>query len=279
MKHSLSILLLSLLVAVACTNSAQPTSDVGVSAAPARIGWSEELPKLRGEVDSVRMVIEEPEHTTIYKYIYKFNQRGDVEEVLTLFSDDTPNDKWLYKYDDNGRKKELAWYRDEGPFWQTCRYKYDEQGNMVESRESTDDAMLNRIIYSYDEQGRISEMTYCDDDGNVSGRIYCKYDSEGREIERTQCSESGEVYYTYLYKYDTYGNMIEWIGYGTDNNKSYERYNYDSYNNKVEIIADDWIGHYKYKYDSTGNVVECREYNGKENILRRVVKFKISYRQ
>ncbi len=276
MKHSFWLTILSLFVAVSCVEQSADLSD----RAPRRCGWHEYMPKLRGEVDSVAVVVTESEILMRYKYTYKFNERGDVEQWSSFYGDGRSYDKRIYKYDSEGRNTELAWYRDEGPFWQTVRYKYDEQGNMVESCESTDYAVLNRELCKYDVLGRLSEVAFGDGEDGSFGRIIYKYDTEGRKIEKIAYTSSGTIDNKECYFYDANGNDAGYDLYDEDGNiKSSERYGYDSKGNRIEVSGDSYRRQYQYKYDAQDNVVECKEYDAKNKTLLRTAEFDIYYRQ
>ena len=80
--------------------------------------------------------------------------------------------------------------------------------------------------------------------------------------------------------YDANGNDAGYDLYIAKNEvPSSVRYSYDSKGNKIEAKGDDWHHRYQYKYDAQDNVVECKEYDAKMDTLRRIVEFKIYYRQ
>ena len=69
MRGSILFAILSLFVAVSCAENA---TDVQHEKVAERCGWNEYMPKLRGDVDSVAIVITEPAYDATYKYGYKF---------------------------------------------------------------------------------------------------------------------------------------------------------------------------------------------------------------
>lgn len=289
MKHTLLFAILSLFMAVSCADTpkqsfeaeVEVTSEVKVAAAPIRCGWNAEMPKLRGDVDSVLVVERGTESGMIYKYSYTFNSRGDVEEWRSFFADGEPCDRRVYRYDAEGRNTELAWYRHEGPFWQTVRYKYDAEGKMVESCEGTEGSILNREIYNYDEQGRLVKEIFGDGEEENHGRVCYKYDAEGHKIEKLlSYSPSGELYSKTQYLYDADGNEVG-VDYYDDDGKMWSsvRYSYDSKGNRTEFVDDSWHHRYLYKYDAQDNVVECKVYDAKTKALCYVVEYTIYYRQ
>ena len=276
MKHSLLFSILLLFVAVSCAENA---ADAQHEKVPERCGWNEYMPKLRGEVDSVAMVVTEPEYDVTCKYSYKFNSRGDVEEWNSLYSNEEPCDKRVYKYDSEGRNTELAWFRSEGPFWQTLRYTYDEKGKVVESRESAEGMELNRVLYKHDEQGRLIEVTF-EDGGECYGRYCYQYDNKGRKLNKVSYTSSGVLNGQERFFYDENGNDAGYDLYDENGEvQSSVRYSYDSKGNKIEGKGDSWHHQYQHTYDAQDNVVESKEYDVKTNTLRRIVEFKIYYRQ
>lgn len=276
-----------LLFVVSCSD----TSSEVWPKAPVRCGWGEEMPKLRGEVDSVVIDYYTIAHnlyfsgsvdTTKVTYAFKFNSRGDVKERCSLFSDGRPDDKKLYKYDAEGRNTELAWYRPEGPFWQICRYKYDANGNKVESADYLGHTLVDRWLYEYDSQGRMVAAMSCDTEGVCLGKICYKYDDDGCKIEEANYDREGRYKGRKLYKYDADGNEIEFASYDEQGKqRSLILYKYDAKGNKMETIDRTDRSLYQYKYDAMGNVTECRvceEPQSSENFVEMVAEFEIYYR-
>lgn len=277
MKQSILFAILSMFVLASCSSNAVSEEPKQITT---RCGWGEELPELRGEVDSVLVVVCEMPDSIELKYSYKFNQRGDVEEWCSFNSDGTPCDKRIYKYDAEGRNTELAWYRAEGPYWQKSHYKYDAQGNMVESRSSMEDALLDRVLYKYDEHARKIEAISSNDENDCLGKICYKYSANGTEVETLSYDRSGKLTDRSVCKYDANGNVAALTYFDEEDMPMIvDSYNYDAQGNLVERVSLNWISQYQYKYDSEGNVVESREFSGRELALSRVTTFKIYYRQ
>lgn len=287
MRYSLLSAIALLLVAVSCGDAA---SEVWPKA-PVRCGWGEEMPKLRGAIDSVVISHYTIAHglyfsgsvdTTKVLYTFKFNRRGDVEESCSYFADGKLYDKKLYKYDAEGRNTELAWYRPEGPFWQRSHFKYDAEGNRVESADYLGATLVDRWLYEYDSQGRMVEASSCDAEGVSVGKVCYRYDSQGRKIEEANYDRESRYKGKGLYKYDAAGNETEYSSYNErGEQRSLISYRYDAKCNRVETIDRADRTTYQYKYDTLGNVVECRvsdEPKDSESFVDRVAEFKIYYR-
>ena len=278
MRGSILFAILSLFVAVSC---AEKPSREEVTKAPEREGWHSNMPKLRGDVESVtemESVVFETD-TLEYKYLYKFNQRGDLEERKSFYSDGTPYDSWHYKYDAEGRLVELVWYRCDGAGCQTVNYEYDTTGKMVEMREMLGGEPIDRHIYKYDEQGRMTEDISCDSEGVTFGKVCIRYDSKGRKSEEIDYATSGISSGKRVFTYDERGNNRSLSCYDKNGRLVvYTQYKYDSLDNIIEVVDNNDISRYQYKYDSVGNVVELREYRDKKGTLSRIVGYQIIYR-
>ena len=279
MRHSILFAILSLFVAVSCV---EKPSRKEVAKAPEREGWHSNMPKLRGDVESVTELewVVLGTDTVEYKYLNKFNQRGDLEERKSFYSDGTPYDSWHYKYDTEGHLTEVAWYRCDGAGCHLANYEYDTAGKMMEMRETLGDGPLDRHIYKYDEQGRMTEDISCDDEGNTFGRVCIRYDSKGRKSEEDDYTISGTFSGKRVFTYDERGNNTS-LSYYDENYRLwiYIQYKYDSLDNIIEVVDNNDLSRYQYKYDSVGNVVEFREYRDKKGTLSRIVEYQIVYRQ
>jgi hypothetical protein len=150
---------------------------------------------------------------------------------------------------------------------------------VVESRESAEGMELNRVLYKHDEQGRLIEVTF-EDGGECYGRDCYQYDNKGRKLNKVSYTSSGVLNGQERFFYDENGNDAGYDLYDENGEvQSSVRYSYDSKGNKIEGKGDSWHHQYQHTYDAQDNVVESKEYDVKTNTLRRIVEFKIYYRQ
>ena len=146
------------------TKQSSEANDVKPKA-PERQGWKGSL---YGDVESVTISEydlkerfgEEVKGDLKDRYIYKFNERGDVIEKARYNSDGSLDEKIIYKYDSKGNQIEEAFYTSGGSLDWKYIYKYDSNGNQIEGAHyNSDGSLYRKLIYKYDSKGNIIECT------------------------------------------------------------------------------------------------------------------------
>lgn len=119
--------------------------------------------------------------TLTEKYIYSYNEQGDLAETLTYFgADDNKANKTTYEYTyTNGKVVECSTYQD-GRHSNTKKYTYTENGTLFQEETWTDGVMT--MCWTYNEDGTPAEMEWTIKD-SVSQRVFT-YDENGNMIQR-----------------------------------------------------------------------------------------------
>ena len=247
-----------------------------------------------------------------YMSYYKFNEKGDVIEMMLYNSDGTLYSKDIYKYNAQGAIAETSYYNANGAIKRKVIYKYDSLGNNTERAEYNSDGSLNgKEIYKYDNHGNRTEEATFKSDGSLSYKYLSCYDAQGRIIDKTYYRDS-KAEMQWHYKYDSAGNWAEWIcyyevggnyewknimEYDADGNllsevvydinglrhhdKYSDKYVYDSYGNMIEhttYLIDAVVDKCLKKYDSHGNVIEEILFKTEAMIPSYITEYKIEYR-
>ena len=93
------------------------------------------------------------------KTTYKYNDKGILKESDS-YDKNKYLYKWIYKFDDKGHQTEVAKYNDQDGFVERWTYKYDDKGNNTELAYYAD-SLLQKFVYSYNEYNdRIEEILY-----------------------------------------------------------------------------------------------------------------------
>ena len=212
------------------------------------------------------------------KYIYKYDEKGNLAEEKRYGYDSLLIYKGIYKYDEKDSKIEENhyYYHSDGKLDRKYIYKYDNKGNKIE--ESYSDGWLDpQRIDKYDDKGNVIETISCDSYNNCSKSV-SKYNDKGKIIERNNYKSDGGLDYKHIFKYDIKGNNVEENYYNSDG-KLYSQvtYKYDEKGNEIEYAL--WKDCYKcpngsmnynrkyvYKYDDGGNMIEKSEYKSDGNL-------------
>lgn len=214
----------------------------------------------------------------INKYIYFFNDTGNIFEEDYYGLNDDFKYKDIYKYDDKGNliernRNNLTSYKNS--------YVYDEKDNIIEdSGYNSNSNSYEKTTFEYDNKGNIIVKTRFDINDSLISRDTCKYDTKGNKIESRFYTKSTALKLSY--KYDNNGNRIEeywcWLA-----NSSFMKKIISKYNDKGNVIeaysykADGSIDNkftYNYDYDEAGNWIKKTPFeNGtaKNSIERKIV--------
>ena len=124
-------------------------------------GW--ETDNLRGKVKSYTQSsydsaerFGEIQKTLFSKETYKYDDKSNLIEDNSYYSDSSLNCKWTYKYDDKSNRIEAIWYKSDGSFYGKYINKYDDKSNLIEENGYNADGSLEykRIFkYEFDEKG------------------------------------------------------------------------------------------------------------------------------
>jgi hypothetical protein len=169
----------------------------------------------------------------LYKYIYSFNENGNLIETNSYDPDGNLDGKYTYSYDNiKGNKTEMTSYNPDGSSDERCAYKYDSKGNLIQE------------IWYYP-------------DGSISKKYNYKYDDKGNEIAMNRYDFHDSLICKDSYKYNDKGEKIEWNHFnlspptdGTLSKKVIFKYD-EKENINVESIylADGSFECFSYKYD------------------------------
>jgi len=164
------------------------------------------------------------------KFIYSFNEKGNIIETNLYDPDDNLDGKYSYTYDNNkGNKTEMISYNPDGSKDESCTYKYDSKGNMIEEVwYNTDGKLSKKYRYKYDEKGNQIEMDRYEGRDSLICKDSYKFDDKGERIEWNHYNLSpptdGSLSKKVIFKYDETGNMSVENIYLSDGN--FESYTY-----------------------------------------------------
>ncbi len=175
----------------------------------------------------------------LYKYIYSFNEKGNLIEtnsydpdgnldgkytytndnlkgtkieMISYNPDGSSDEKCTYNYDSKGNLILEIWYDAEGSISKKYGYKYDDKGNEIAmNRYDAHDSLLCKDSYKYDDKGEKIEWNHFNlsppTDGSLSKKVIFKYDDNGNiNVENIFLSDGNFENYTYKYDYAKKGN-------------------------------------------------------------------------
>lgn len=264
MKHTiLTSLLISLLVLASCSDNSQQKVEP-----PTRQGWDSELPILKGDVESITItqyairrasgkIVKFAEES---KYLYRFNQRGDVVERVEYDNNNMPSHRCLYTYDSENRMVEAAWYKNDTLMTWKALYAYDDKGRMIEEAGyNSDGSKLDFTLYTYDAMGRKTEAACYSGEGVLQLVSFLQYDENGLLKEDARYYGDGKLGYKYAYNYNESNCLVEIEEYDYEGPVSATKY---IRNDEDRILAEESYDargtledRKAYIYDTKGNVV------------------------
>ena len=123
-------------------------------------GW--ETDNLRGKVKSYTQSsydsaerFGEIQKTLSSKETYKYDDKSNLIEDNSYYSDSSLNCKWTYKYDDKDNRIEANGYSANGSFNGKYINKYDDKGNQIEENYYKADGSLDsKETYKYEFDGK-----------------------------------------------------------------------------------------------------------------------------
>ena len=169
----------------------------------------------------------------IYKYIYFFNENGNLIETNSYDPDGNLDGKYIYAYDNKkGNKTEMTSYNPDGSSDEKCTYKYDGLGNLIqEIWYGPDDKISKKYIYKYDDKGNEISMNRYDSHDSLICKDSYKNDDKGEKIEWNHYNLSpptdGSLSKKVIFKYDEKGNINVQNIYLADGSFECYSYKYD----------------------------------------------------
>ena len=163
--------------------------------------------------------------------------------------------KYIYKYDENGNIIEYNHYKSDGSLNRKRTYKYDENGNIIESNDILNESYDRTLIIRYDKNVNNIEWSWHGSDGYSSEKNTARYDENGNIIEENEFWQG-----KFTYNYDVNGNEIEWNWYLNDG-ILYKKHTkqYDVNGNEIEFNFYEYgelVSTKTCKYDENGNTIE-----------------------
>jgi len=97
--------------------------------------------------------------TSYSSTIYKYDNKGILKETDS-YDKNNYLYKWIYKFDDKGNQSEAAKYNDKNTFEERWAYIYDERGNNIEL-SLYQDSLKQKFVYKYNEHNdKAEEILY-----------------------------------------------------------------------------------------------------------------------
>lgn len=149
----------------------------------------------------------------INTYVYDDNDNL-MEKNVFFKKSDSLEYRWIYKYNKKGYLEEINVYDYEGGLALKLTYKYDWWGNRKEEKEfSYDGDLLDSYTYKYDWKGKLTKKILIKADNNCT----FSYDKNGdlNEINPGYHNNTkGKL--SMKYEYDNFGNWIKMVTFWED---------------------------------------------------------------
>ena len=227
-----------------------------------------------------------------FRYIYTYNDIGQVVERADYNEDGSATGKTTYTYDSTGSRtaevyydteggkalttyeaggciSELDWYRPDGSVSMRRAFTFKIIGSIVEQYYYEDGMYHSKSISVYNQTGQEVERAVYNRDGSLYGKDLKTYDAQGLIVERAVDSDADGVAEERMeFTYDDKGTLLGMIHTRPKDGLSLEPVNrryiyaYDFHGNIVEFSGYDADGSlvsqetYAYEYDSYGNWIK-----------------------
>jgi len=194
-----------------------------------------------------------------YKYVYKYDEKGNKTEENIYNSDGELESKSIYKYDNRGNKIEENNYSSNGKLEEKFIYKYDNKGNKTEENKYNSIGELEyKSIYKYDSKGNKIEAKSYNSDDTLTYEWTCEYDKKGnkRETQQNNYNSYGKLQYSYFYKYDERGNTIVDERTEFESVPKYTNLKFIGDSNMKSIYHDTHTKRNSFLYDENNNITE-----------------------
>lgn len=170
------------------------------------------------------------------KYFRKYNEKGNITEVILYDSDSKTTDLRRFEYNDKGEKFRGTSITDSKLETKDI-YKYDNKGNIIECKSYNIGGTLESYFtYKYDNKGNVTILNY-NSDGTLKNKDIFIYDNKWDIVEDNMYDSEENLQYKNIYKYDNTGNLVK-------------KNSYDSEGNLLEKYT------FKYEFDNKGNWVK-----------------------
>lgn len=187
----------------------------------------------------------EPMKSTEFKYVYEFNEDGQLSATYETRTDDGTRDTtWnLYYYNNNGLLEKHRKTDQEG--YLTTLYTYDSIGRVVTEeivREVDSNGVITRTLsfskesFKYQEYENQTKRTKFNNYDLPYLDEYFNYNDEGYLIERIERIKMTSTVYTYHYEYNEKG-LLGAIRKSSNREEGYLEeleFKYDDYGNLIE---------------------------------------------
>lgn len=209
----------------------------------------------------------------------KYDEKGNVIEVINYKSNGQISSKLLYKYDKNNNKLEYQKFEKKDKPDLEMTYKqsfiYDDKGNK-KIENGFDGIAPYKIMYSYLPDGKVKDITKLGADNSVIEKWESTYEGFAQTIKVLKLGKNLD--YILIRKTDSKGNTIEESRKDSKGNEVKRvTTEYDSKNLLVanaEYFSGKLSKKFKYKYNAQDQITEIIQINpdGKE-ILNRSFKY------
>lgn len=226
----------------------------------------------------------------------KYDEKGNVIEVINYKSNGQVSSKLQYKYDKNNNKIEYLKYEKKDKPDLELTYKqaftYDEKGNK-KIENGFDGVSPYKIVYNHLPNGRIKDITkYALDNSiiekwessynenvqtisilkqgkNLDYVLIRKLDSKGNILDETRKDSKGKEVKRITTEFDSNNNILSNAEYYSEKLSKKFTYKYNRKNQLLEIIQVNPDGseslNRAFKYDEKGNVLEEKWFDGIPN--------------
>lgn len=192
----------------------------------------------------------------------RYDNAGNITEIVTNSISGSQQSRWRYEYDANGRLIRYANPEMANNVW--WQFSYDGNDNLTSvitpdnQRTTYHYNEGNRLIRIEHPDGAVEQFEY-DGVGNITLYIApnglqseYQYDQKDRLTSRTDTATTGETL-VYLYEYDEQDNLTRMV----DPEGHTTRYIYDLFGNLNRLersLGEDHVIAYRYQYDALNNL-------------------------
>jgi YD repeat-containing protein len=139
---------------------------------------------------------------------YEYNDSGKVIDYKREWSKKTSL-HYIYSYDARGNLAEVVLEEADGKVSRREKYTYDQNGREVEQL-TLESKSNGKWISKYAEDGKITEKEWYKDDGSLNSKYTFTYDSDRQLLESVgRAYPEGRIYAKVTYKYDRSGRVVE----------------------------------------------------------------------
>jgi hypothetical protein len=228
----------------------------------------------------------------------KYDEKGNVVEVINYKSTGQISSKLFYKYDSNNNRIEYQKFekKDKPDIEMTYKqsFTYDNKGNK-KIENGFDGITGYRIVYNYFSDGRSKDITKYNTDNSINEKWESSYsgntqtinvlksgtnldyilirktDSQNNIIEEIRKDSKKKEVTRSTFEFDANNNVISSAEYFSGKLSKSLKYKYNSQNQLIEIDQVNPDGSTAlsraYKYDKKGNILEEKWFDGVPNDL------------